>query len=72
MKSFISVVYPNRSSLPSAFYFGHKKYNIETYVSGDFVDGVSIHKVIINGRKATIYHEEIPRVRRWYVWTKTA
>ena len=72
MKSFISVVYPNRSPLPSAFYFEHKKYNIDKYVSGTFFDGVSIHEVMISGKKATIFHEEIPHVRRWYVWKKTA
>ena len=72
MKSFISVVYPNQSPLPSAFYFEHKKFNIDKYLSGSFIDGVSVHEVLINGRKTLIYHEEIPRVRRWYVWTKTA
>ena len=72
MKSYINVICPKGSILPSAFYYERKKYPIEKYVSDSFIDGVSVHNVLINGKETAIYHEEIPRVRRWYVLSKAA
>ena len=72
MKTYISVVLPQGSTLPSSIFFEHRKLDIEQYLSGEFVDGVSVHHVKIAGKEKVIYHEEIPKVGRWYVMKKTA
>ena len=72
MKTYVSVSFMHSSPLPSSIYFNKKRYEIKEHISSNFINGITVCRIKIGERETLLYHEEIPRIRRWYVYSKNA